>query len=80
MARSALAAGTDVVLSILISTGAFRLAESAASCRDLGNCTILTPLSILFVATGLIAYLGIPMVIWHQSLGQLLFLKAKAHT
>lgn len=70
--RAMLAALIDTSLAALVGFVAFHLAVLTAPCSNLGACTILTPLVLLFVTLGLILYFGLGFALWRTTPGKAL--------
>lgn len=71
--KTFLAALADTVAVVALGFIGFRLAVSAAPCRNLGQCTILTPLVLLAGVVLVAAYFLAGYLAWRRTPGERLF-------
>lgn len=70
MVRSLLAAVLDTLAVGALGYAAFRFAIAVAPCKDLGACSLLTPLVLGCVLVLVAAYFAIGYALFRASIGQ----------
>lgn len=71
--KTALAAVIDTLAVLILGYLGFRLAVAAAPCKDLGECTILTPMVIIATLILIAAYFLAGYLAWHRTPGNRIF-------
>lgn len=70
MIRSILAAVLDSLAVAALGFGAFRFAVAVAPCKDIGECSVLTPLVLASVVVVVAAYFAAGYVLFRSTIGQ----------